>query len=73
MVNGVEPGGCIWGSASGVINVYLQIRQLSESLFTFWVGTFVRPIACVDSEKGKNNSTVNALRTSESERSNASP
>lgn len=41
------------GTVGGVINVYLQIRQLSESLFTFWVGTFVRPIARVDSEKAR--------------------
>lgn len=57
MINVVERVGTRWvylgGTVGGVINVYLQIRQLSESLFTFWVGTFVRPIARVDSEKAR--------------------
>lgn len=43
--------GTVAGGAGRGINVYLQVRQLSESLFTFWMGTFVWPIACVDSEK----------------------
>lgn len=33
------------------VHVYLQVRQLSESFFTTWMGAFIRPIACVDSEK----------------------
>lgn len=32
--------------------VYLQVRQLSERFLTPRVGTFVRPVACVDSETG---------------------
>lgn len=45
--------GRIWMTGGGAIHVYLQIRQLSESLFTFRVGTFVRPIARVDSAKAR--------------------
>lgn len=39
-------------SCEKAVNVYLQIRQLCKSLFTSWVSAFIRPVACVDPERG---------------------
>lgn len=46
------------GLGGGATHVYLQVRQLSESLFTFRVGTFVRPVARVDSEEARTTQQV---------------
>lgn len=45
-------------STSEFMFTYLQIRQLRKSFFTSRMGTFIRPIPCVDSETRKMNQQV---------------